>query len=571
MFSSAKSMRIRWLASAVVLLALVAPPSLPAEDNLPSVEELTAELLENSSSRNEPLSDPALSEAALSDPALSETMSLEPGEIRSLTVHNIQRVAIGDPSIADLTLVSLKEVLLKAVKPGTTNLIIWDQDGKQTWSVEVVDRKPEATEEQIRRLLKELNFFNVFVKRESGRLFLIGQVPTSEDLDRINELLSVYKDQATSLVGVTPKALPSAAGPPQSVKLTVQVIEMTRDASDEIGVDWSDTLTFTETTFGVLGPSGGHSQVARLGEAFRLGALSRNGFSQVVKMLATQGKARILAEPKLVAASGKEATTNIGVEVPIITTTSVSSGTVSQSIEFKKTGVELKFKPTVLENQHSIQLAINAKVSSIDTANAITVSGIVVPGFRIRQTDTEIVTDDGQSVFISGLLQDEERKNLSQLPGLGNIPVLGTLFRSTEFTRGQTELVIVVTPELSTSSPNTPEREFALEQSLTSAETASAVKNPTLQYALQIQDRIAKAIRYPQQQAQAGASGRVTLRLHLFRDGRVDQAVVGESSGVEMFDSEALQAAQRQAPYPPFPSDLIQQDLWLEIPVVFRP
>src|SRR6185436_14119773 len=120
----------------------------------------------------------------------------------------------------------------------------------------------------------------------------------------------------------------------------------------------------------------------------------------------------------------------IGVEVPIITVTSISSGTVSQNIEFKKTGVELTFQPNVLAGGDSIQLAVNAKVSSIDLVNAITVSGITVPGFRIRQTETEVITGSGQSVFIAGLIQEEEKKNISQLPGIGAVPVLGALFRS---------------------------------------------------------------------------------------------------------------------------------------------
>ena len=500
----------------------------------------------------------------------ADVISLEPGEIRTLTTETIQRVAVGDPEVVDVTLVSLKELLLKGVAVGTTNLIIWDQRGQRVWNVEVVDHKPEALEEELRRLLGELDLPTVSVKRERGRLFFIGEVPRQEDLDQLEQMLSAYRDQITNLVTALPST-PPPAEPPKSVKLTVQVIEMTGEAKDKLGVDWMDSLTFTETAFGAVGTTA--SLPSRLREAFRVGALSRTGFSAVLNVLVSNGKARILAEPKLVAASGKDATTIIGVEIPIITTTSVSSGTVSQNIEFKQTGVELKFKPTVLEDEHSIQLALNAKVSSIDTTNAITVSGITVPGFRIRETKTEIVTESGEPVFISGLLQDEEKKNLSQLPGVGSIPVLGTLFRSTQFTNNQTELVVVVTPELM-AQPEEPDalREQAVEQSLASAElAATAVADPTLRYALEIQGRIAGAIRYPMRGDEPRQDGRVTLRLHLFRDGTLGQAVVAESAGVAAFDTEALTVAQAQAPYPPFPSDLVQQDLWLEIPVLFRP
>lgn len=496
-------------------------------------------------------------------------ISLEPGEIRTLVTDAIQRVAVGDPQVVDVTLVSVKELLLKAVSTGTTNLIVWDRQGQRVWHVEVVDQKPAALEKELRRLVTDLGLSGVSVKREDEKLFLTGEAPSEEDVERLDEMLSAYRDQVTNLVAANPPIVPPPV-PPASVKLTVQVIEMTREGKDKIGVDWMDSLTFTETTFGA--PALTASFPSRLHDAFRVGSLSRTGLSAVLNLLVSSGKARILAEPKLVAASGKEASTTIGVEVPIITTTSISSGTVSQNIEFKQTGVELKFQPTVLPDGHSIQLALNAKVSSIDTANAITVSGITVPGFRVRETGTEIVTESGDAVFISGLLQDEDKKNLSQLPGLGSIPVLGVLFRSTEFTNNVTELVVIVTPEL--AAPHEEPlagREQALEQSLASAEVAAAVSDPTLRYALQIQERIAGAIRYPAREAELGMSGRVKLRLHLFRDGSLGQVVVVESSGIEVFDMEALKVAETQAPYPPFPSDLVQQDLWLEIPVLFRP
>jgi pilus assembly protein CpaC len=193
-------------------------------------------------------------------------------------------------------------------------------------------------------------------------------------------------------------------------------------------------------------------------------------------MLVERGKARILAEPRLVSSSGQEATTFVGVEVPVVTANSVSQGVVTQNIEFKKTGVELKFTPTVLEDRHSIRIPVAAKVSSIDTAQAITVSGIRVPGFRIRETQTDIVTDDGQPIVISGLLQDEERKNLSQVPGLGSLPVVGSLFRTTEFVGGQTDLIIIVTPRLREETQLAADRSAAVELAVSSARIPEMVR-----------------------------------------------------------------------------------------------
>lgn len=110
-----------------------------------------------------------------------------------------------------------------------------------------------------------------------------------------------------------------------------------------------------------------------------------------------------------------------------------------------------------------------------------------------------------------------------------------------------------------------------LEQALSSAEVVSSVEDPSLRYALQVQERIARAIRYPLRESHQELSGRVKVRLHLFRDGTLGQATVSESSGTGAFDAEALKAAETQAPYPPFPPGLVQPDLWLEVPVLFRP
>ena len=498
------------------------------------------------------------------------TLSLEIGEVRSLSVDGVIRIALGNPDVVDVTVVSETELLLKAGSAGTTNLILWDRAGQHTTSLEVVDRTREALEDRLRQLVQQLGLTGVQVTRESDKIFLSGQVDTQEELDQLEQMLSAYKAQVTNLVSPPPPSPPLPPALPPSVKLTVQLVEMSRDDKDKLGVDWMDSLTFTETPFGAAGP-GGTGLTERLSEAFRVGALTRTGASAVLNLLVSKGKARILAEPKLVASSGKEATTTLGVEIPVITVTSISSGTVSQNIEFKQTGVELKFRPTVLEDGHSIQLSLNAKVSSIDTTNAITVSGVVVPGFKIRQTETEIVTDSGRSVFITGLLQDEEKKNLTQLPGIGSIPVLGTLFRSTQFIAGQTELIIMVTPEITTEPEASAERAIALDQALAGVEVAAAEDTPTLRYALQVQERIASALRYPAPEAAPRGESRVTLRLHLLRDGTLDRALVAEPSGTDVFDREALRVAQAQTPYPPFPSDLAQHDLWLDVPVLFRP
>lgn len=516
-------------------------------------------------------------------PDVPATLALAPGEVSNIPVEGIERIAIGDPKILDATIISPNELLVQAQAVGTTNLILWDRRGKHVSQVEVLDRATETVETRLREMLEQLKIRGVDVKREGNALFLMGEVPRKEDLDKLERLLSAYSVPVTNLVTLAPSSLqPSqpSAPPTPSVKLTVQLIELTRDNTDKLGVHWSDTLTFTETPFSAVPLADNlHSLSERVSEAFRVGAFSRTStgggaLSATLNLLASQGKARILAEPKLVAASGKEATAVLGVQVPVLSATQLStSGVVNQSIEFKNTGVELKFKPVVLSDGASIQLGIDVKVSSIDKTSSITVQGTTVPGFRIRQTQTEIVTNSGQAVLISGLLQDEEKKNLSQVPAVGSIPVLGNLFRSTEFIRGRTELIVVVTPEIMVQAgeDSSLERVFAQEQALATAEVAAAVENPVLRYALKVQERIAKSLRYPDREKSLGVSAQVKLRVHLLRDGTLKQALVAESSGFEGFDQAAVRAAKSQSPFPMFPADLVQQDLWLELPVLFRP
>ena len=132
-------------------------------------------------------------------------------------------------------------------------------------------------------------------------------------------------------------------------------------------------------------------------------------------------------------------------------------------------------------------------------------------------------------------------------------------------------MVIAVTPELVADEAQTTDRRLALEQALAVAEVTASVDDPRLRYALTIQDRVAKALRYPQREKELNIDGTVKLKLHLFADGTLGRAMVSESSGIESFDLEAVKAAESQSPYPGFPSQLSERELWLEVPIIFRP
>lgn len=230
-------------------------------------------------------------------------------------------------------------------------------------------------------------------------------------------------------------------GEPHQIMLKVEVAEVNRTALRELGLDFvnlGDTFAlavFGGTTGGVLGA--GPSALIQKGNTRTL-----------LRALEQKGLAKSLARPNLIAASGADATFLVGGEFPFPAVQGGSAGTAaSVTIEFKPFGVRLDFVPT-LNDLGSINLKIAPEVSALDFANAVTISGFTIPSLTTRRARTIVDLKPGQSLAIGGLIQSEDRKTLTKFPILGDIPVLGALFRSTKFTRNETDLIIFVTPEI---------------------------------------------------------------------------------------------------------------------------
>lgn len=529
---------------------------------------------------------PSAKPVSRTPPALPSSVSLERGAIRSFLVQGVARLAIGDPSVVDVTAVSSSELLMQARASGRTNLIVWDQQGQRVVEVEVVDRAaeaPEAVEAQLIRLVEALGLPDASVKREQHKVFIVGEVARQEDFDRIEHMLATYPS-VTNLLNVVLSPVEPVAPPPKAmVRLDVQVLEVNRTDVDKLGVKWSESVAFTEPE---LADQLFTKAITHFGTSY-----TRSSFAATLNALVKRNRARVLAEPKLVTASGKEASSFIGVEVPVVTATSfgTTTSTVSTSIEFRETGVLLRMTPFVqsVDGSPRITTTITAELSDLDTSVALSVpvgsQTVSVPGFKVRKANTEVTTASGESIVIAGLLESKDTHNVTQVPAMGSIPVLGRLFRNPEKELIQREVMIIVTPDLLTplasakgQAPAAAQdaRTAELEQALDVAQVTviPSVSDPILRYALTVQERVGQAIKFPQQQEPGSPlGGRVKLRLHLFRDGTLGRAVVAESSGIQPFDTEAVKAAELQSPYPPFPSSISQEDLWLEIPVVFNP
>jgi len=501
----------------------------------------------------------------------SPMLLLTPGQMQTVDVANVQRVVVGNPDVIDVTIISSSKILVQPKKVGATNLLVWDAKGQRELRVSVVDPTPGLVAQQLPKILADLGLSGIEVKTGGGKVFLIGGVDTDAQLGTLEQMSSTYQGTVVNLVTVKP-ATGASQAPESMIKLSVQVVEINRKDLEKLGFNWSTSVSFTE-------PEATDRTVRDA--LMRFGtSVTRGSFGATLNALVQKNLARILSEPNLVTASGKEASSFIGVEVPVINATSVGTGggaSVNASIQFRQTGVLLKMTPHVdpADTERNITITMEAEVSGVDKSVGLSVpvgsQTILVPGFKVRRANTEVTTTSGETVVIAGLLEAEDTKDVTQVPGLGGMPVVGRLFRSPEVQSTQRELVIAITPEILGDEAKETDRRVALEQALAVAEVTASVDDPRLRYALQIQDRIAKALRYPGREKELNIEGTVKLKLHLFADGTLGRAMVSESSGVESLDLEALKAAESQTPYPGFPSQLTERELWLEVPIIFRP
>lgn len=348
----------------------------------------------------------------------------------------LEQVVVGNPEIADVQLLSENQFLVLGQSAGTTNLALWDT---QSNIVAIVDVVVGYDLEAIKRKLDEMlpDERGIQVRSSNGDVILSGQVSSASVLDTVLAVSDSYAgERVVNLMQV---------GGGHQVVLEARIVEIKRNRLRELGVQSDITGTAgSETAFRLLTGT-------PLGNAFGNGVTLND--TSVGKFMAfnlqaleREGAAQVLAEPNIVAMSGEEASFLVGGEFPVpIAQTGGAAGALT--IEWKEFGVGLLFTPTVLSSDR-INLRLVTEVSDIDFTSGTSVLGTTVPGLRTRRASTTIELGDGNSFAIAGLLQNDMSTAIRQFPGLGNIPLLGALFRSSDFQREETELVIVMTPRL---------------------------------------------------------------------------------------------------------------------------
>ena len=367
---------------------------------------------------------------------------------------DIGRISTSNPEVVDAVAVSTREVLLHAKAQGMSTIIVWSRGGKRTAYSIVVDQNLEP----LRRLLKE-TFPKADIQVQAARdaLSLTGVVASQAMSDRAGALMAPFAKAVVNNLQV------AAPGPEKQVLLRVRFAELNRNVGNSFGVNLVSTGLLNtpgslstgqfspprpgDLTASIPGQATGTKSTFSISDALNVFAfrpdLNLAGF---IKALQSQGLLQILAEPNLVTTNGKEASFLVGGEFPVpIVQGGANAGAIT--ILFKEFGIRLTFKPEITEHK-TIRMYVKPEVSTIDLTNSVSLSGFTIPALATRRMETNIELGQGQSFVIAGLIDDRVTENLSKIPGLAHIPILGVLFRSRQENRTKTELIVMVTPEI---------------------------------------------------------------------------------------------------------------------------
>jgi pilus assembly protein CpaC len=374
----------------------------------------------------------------------------------------IQRVSLTSPDVADALVTSQKQLLVNGKTPGAISMYVWDRQGALRRYDLIVQRDISRLSDQLTTLFPGESI----TAHSSGKnIVLSGQVTSKEAVDRIVNVAAGYTDKRDEVVSL----LQVAPAPTDQVLLHVRFAEVSRSALTEVGASLFTSATGIHNTIGRVTtqqfPANGFDSMQWTKDSGDFGAdvTSASGkltFSDflnlfvlsekydlgiLIRALQSRGLFQSLAEPNLVAESGKEASFLAGGEFPIPVAQG-SGANIGVSVMFKEYGVRLGFTPVI--NGDRIHLKVRPEVSTLDFANAVQLAGFRIPALTSRKTETEIELRDRQTFAIAGLLNNNMTSTMQKIPGIGDIPVLGLLFRSKAAQKNRTELVVMITPEI---------------------------------------------------------------------------------------------------------------------------
>lgn len=404
----------------------------------------------------------AIDPAAIEAPGLD--LSLLVGRSTIVDVGSpIARVSLTSADIADALVTSPSQLLVHAKVPGRISMFVWNREG-------VIQRYEIAVQRDLERLavqMKQLLPGEPIDVRGNGKFVILsGTTSTKEAAERAVNLASGFVDakaEVVTLLQIQP------AGPTPQVLLRVRFAEVSRAALTEFGMSLFTGPTGINNTVGRVttqqfsAPAFTDLEWSKNSSDFGARVTGSDGkfsFSDflnffilsqrydlglMIRAMQQRGLFESLAEPNLVAESGKEASFLAGGEFPIPVAQG-SGANMAVSVQFKEYGIRLNFIPTVIGNR--VHLKVRPEVSTLDFGNAVVLNGFRIPALATRRTETELELIDGQTFAIAGLLNNTMNSTMQKIPGIGDIPILGHLFRSKAAQKNQTELVVMITPQI---------------------------------------------------------------------------------------------------------------------------
>ncbi|NMC31658.1 MAG: BON domain-containing protein [Veillonellaceae bacterium] len=356
-------------------------------------------------------------------------MTIAAGQSRTVTLYGLQRAAIANPDVADVVVVSSSELILVGKQTGSTTLIVWSGSGRQNYLVEVSAADP-AIANEIKRIL---GYPDIRVTKVNKTVILEGTVSDQYQRARAEKIAGAYGDKVVNLLEIAK---------PVQIKIEAKIVEINRTKTQELGLQYYSNSTTTAP--GIF--YAGQSQVnTRSPNTFgNLGTFAP--VNAQLNLLIQNGYAKLLSQPNLVTLSGDKANILVGGQIPV----PVSNQNGQISIEWKDYGIKLDILPEA-SLDGIITSKVKAEVSSMEwnSVNKIELgTNMKIPPIRMRKAESSIALASGQTMAIGGLIANDITRDVTKIPLLGDLPVIGQLFRSTSFVKGETELLILVTPTI---------------------------------------------------------------------------------------------------------------------------
>jgi len=364
------------------------------------------------------------------------------------TAERVKRVYIANPAIVDSYTANPHEIVVTARAPGIGSIVLWDESGHTRAYLFSSDVDVEDLAASLKRALPA---DDIQVHSKEGHVVLTGIVSTEAKSDAAVKLAAMYSKDVTNSLVVNRALI-------KQVNLKVRIIEVDRSKANQFALNFfsqggsllSNTTTQQYQSNPVVTPPNSTNPTTTLSVSNALNFLlfsTKLNVGATLQDLESKQVLQILAEPSITTLSGEKANFLAGGEFPFPVVQGSSTGTTSITIQFRSYGVKLEFTP-VVNADGTIELKVAPEVSALDYTNAVTISGYTIPAISTRRADTQVTLNSGQSFAISGLLDRRTTDLYSVTPGIGNVPILGQLFRSKGVTHSTGELVVVVTPEV---------------------------------------------------------------------------------------------------------------------------